>query len=167
MRSYPRMFSKLQASQFKLSVSYWLSSLLENTSDKAAAPGKVHNLNEKCLQTCFYSHKYEYELARNVCGLAEEWFHHKYMIKHLAMLWLGSALARLHELDCVYCLVFIKPICREVIQFLSFGVIASHNYLYKFMNISLAQASSGTNITHVCTTLSVCLYINRTITRCT
>ena len=33
-------------------------------------------------------------------------------------------------------------------------------YLYQFLNISLAQASSGKNITPVCTTLSVCIPID-------
>ena len=34
-------------------------------------------------------------------------------------------------------------------------------YLYQFLNISLAQASSGKNITHVCTTLFVCITIEQ------
>ena len=34
-------------------------------------------------------------------------------------------------------------------------------YLYQFLNISLAKASSGKNITPVCTTLSVCILIEQ------
>ena len=34
-------------------------------------------------------------------------------------------------------------------------------YLYQFLNISLAKASSGKNITPVCTALSVCILIEQ------
>ena len=47
-----------------------------------------------------------------------------------------------------------------IVAFLALEGLATPYYLYQFLNISQAQASSGKNITPVCTTLTVCIPID-------